>query len=85
MQVQKNSTNAVSPRNTLNPDMYRWEEPAGSEPHVKTPIPLSVKSEIVLQKDTNTIEHQNITNQKTVFQFLSIDKEREKLFVVLIF
>ncbi len=47
---------AVSSRNTLNPDMYRWEGPAGSEPHVKTHFPLSVKSEIVLQKDTNTIE-----------------------------
>ncbi len=47
---------AVSSRNTLNPDMYRWEEPAGSEPRVKTHFPLSVKSEIVLQKDTNTIE-----------------------------
>jgi len=39
---------AVSPRNTLNPDMYRWEGSVGSEPHVKPHNPLSVRSEIVL-------------------------------------
>ena len=61
--TKKSPMCAVSSRNTLNPDMCRWEGPVRSEPHVRTHSPLSVKSEIVLQKDTNTIEHKNTTNQ----------------------
>lgn len=53
---------AVSSRNTLNPENVRWEGSAGSEPHVKPHNPISVRSEIVLQKDTSTTERENITN-----------------------